>query len=113
MAVTHVALFRFTEESTSGQVAALADGLAGLPSEVPTLRSFTFGPDLGLLEGISDASWDYGVVATFDDADDYHAYRTHPAHVAVVKERLSPIAADRATIQLHGAPDRPAPLASP
>ena len=113
MAVTHVALFRFSEESTDAQVAALADALAGLPDEVPTLRSFTYGPDLGLLEGISDASWDYGVVATFDDVEGYHAYRSHPAHVAVVKERLTPIAADRATIQLEGAPYRPAPLEGP
>ncbi len=104
MAVTHVAMFRFTEESTSAQVAALAEGLAALPGEVPSLRSFTFGADLGLLEGVSDASWDYAVVATFDDAEGYHAYRTHPAHVAVVQERLAPIAADRATIQLDGAP---------
>ncbi|MGM0818081.1 MAG: Dabb family protein [Actinomycetota bacterium] len=104
MAVTHVAMFRFTDDATTAAIAALGEGLAALPGEVPSLRSLAFGPDLGLLEGLSDASWDYAVVATFDDAEGYHAYRTHPAHLAVVEERLAPIAADRATIQLAGTP---------
>ena len=39
------------------------------------------------------------MVADFDDADGYRVYRDHPAHVAVIAERIRPILAGRAAVQ--------------
>jgi hypothetical protein len=95
--IRHVAVFRWLEGTTADQVAAVTAGLAGLPAEVPSIRAYAHGPDLQLGEG----RWDYAVVAEFDDAAGYQAYVDHPAHQAVANERIAPIRADRAHVQLE------------
>jgi len=94
--IRHVAVFRWVEGTTDDHVAAVADGLRALPGQVPSIRSYVVGPDLGLGEG----RWDFGVVAEFDDADGYRAYVDHPAHQAVATDLIAPIRADRAHVQL-------------
>jgi len=44
----HVALFRWVEGVTGEQVGAVEAALARLPSVVPELRDYRFGPDAGL-----------------------------------------------------------------
>jgi hypothetical protein len=95
--IRHVAVFCWLEGTTADQVAAVTAGLAGLPAEVPSIRAYAHGPDLQLGEG----RWDYAVVAEFDDAAGYQAYVDHPAHQAVANERIAPIRADRAHVQLE------------
>ncbi len=56
---------------------------------------FTFGPDAGLNEGNAG----YSVVADFASIDAYLAYRDHPAHQAVLADRIRPILAARAAVQ--------------
>jgi hypothetical protein len=97
--IRHVAMFRWAEGITAEQLAAVRAGLDGLPGQVPSIRSYVHGPDLGL----GDDRWDYVVVASFDDADGYHAYVDHPAHDAVRRERIRPLLADRAHIQIDDA----------
>src|SRR4051794_35828734 len=91
----HVVLLRFVPEATAEQRQAVLDGLATLPAQIPELRSYEFGADLG----ISDGNFDLAVVADVDDADAYRVYASHPAHVAVITERIRPILADRAAVQ--------------
>ncbi|MFT3851514.1 MAG: Dabb family protein [Ilumatobacteraceae bacterium] len=91
----HVVLLKFVPEATAEQRQAVVDGLATLPAQIPELRSYVFGADVG----ISDGNFDLAVVADCDDADGYRAYATHPAHVAVIAERIRPILAERAAVQ--------------
>jgi hypothetical protein len=56
-----------------------------------------FGPDLGVNEGNAD----FAIVADFDDADSYLAYRDHPAHVDVVKRSIAPISSQRRAVQFE------------
>ncbi len=51
------------------------------------LRAYHAGPDAGLVEG----NFDYAVVADFEDAESYLAYRDHPAHRAVIEQTITPI----------------------
>ncbi len=44
-------------------------------------------------------NFDFAVVADFDDAGSYLAYRDHPAHRAVIDERIRPIMAGRSAVQ--------------
>jgi hypothetical protein len=92
----HVALFRWTEDSTDEQRAAVAPALAELPGLIAELRDYRFGPDAGLAPG---ANFDFAVVADVDSADDYRAYSTHPAHERVLNELVRPIMAERAAVQ--------------
>lgn len=75
---------------------ALADGLDAMVPEVPTIRSYRHGPDLGITEG----AWDYAVVAEFETTADYRTYVAHPVHVDVVTTLVRPILGDIARVQL-------------
>lgn len=92
--VRHVAVFSFKEGTTAEQVRALAEGLASLPALVPEIRSYRFGPDLGLGGNAS-----FAVVAEFDDAEGYQAYASHPAHLAVAADLVGPLLASRLSVQ--------------
>jgi hypothetical protein len=91
----HVVVFRWREGTSPDEVAAVLDGLAELPGKVPALRRYRFGADLGL----SDGTWDFAVVADVDDAEGLLAYREHPAHQAILRERIQPILSERAAVQ--------------
>jgi hypothetical protein len=69
--------------------------LARLPSLVPTLREFVFGPDLGVNEG----NYDFAVTASFDDLDGYLAYRDNHDHRAMIADHILPISATRVAVQ--------------
>ena len=93
----HTVMFRWKPDTTPEQVAAIEEGLAALPGAIDTVRSFRFGRDAGINEG----NFDFVVTADFDDRDGYLVYRDHPAHIAVVVERIRPQIADRAAVQFE------------
>lgn len=92
-----MALFRWKDGTTEEQKEHIRRGLAELPSLIAELRDYQFGPDAGLL----DSSWDFAVVAEFDDADAWRSYREHPAHQRIVAEHIGPAAAERASVQFE------------
>jgi hypothetical protein len=96
MTVRHVVLFRWRPEVTSEDIAAVDAALDALPAQVPTLRGYHHGPDLGL----GDGRWDYGIVAECDDVEGWQAYEEHPAHQQVVSQVIRPRVADRAAVQI-------------
>jgi hypothetical protein len=91
----HVVLFSWTEDATEAQKQAVADELAKLPGMIEVIRRYHFGPDAG----INPANFDFAVVADFDDADGYVAYRDHPVHRKFVENHINPIVATRAAVQ--------------
>jgi hypothetical protein len=94
--IRHVVVLTFTDRATPAERDALAAALRALPEVIPEIRAYSCGSDLGLAEG--NAS--FGVVADFDDVDGYVAYRDHPAHRAVLEERILPMLASRAAVQV-------------
>jgi len=91
----HVAMFRFIDGTTDDQIAAVTAGLAALPDEIDVLTGYRFAPDAG----VTDGSWDYVVIADLPDAAAYPVYKNHPAHVAAVRDLISPIVAEAARVQ--------------
>lgn len=94
--LVHVSCLRWVDGARPEDVDAVEEGLRGLPAAVPTIRGYRFGRDAGLAPG----NHDFVVVAEFDDEDGYRAYAGHPAHRAVLDQRIRPILADRAAVQL-------------
>lgn len=96
MSLRHLVLIQFNETATDEKVAALASGLDSLPARIDQIRSYEHGPDAG----VRAASWDYGLVAAFDSAEDFTTYLEHPDHQALVRDLLEPISATRASVQI-------------
>jgi hypothetical protein len=93
--ITHAVVFRFHDSTLPEAVDRLSRALDTLPAAIPEIVTFHHGNDLDLVDG----SWDYGLVATFASTTDYQTYGSHPAHVEVVREAVTPILASLARVQ--------------
>ncbi len=93
----HVVVFNWRDDATREQQAAVAAELAKLPDQIPAIRRYEFGPDAGL----DPTTADFAVVALFEDAAGYLAYRDHPAHRKVLEDYINPIVASRSRVQFE------------
>jgi hypothetical protein len=93
--IRHTVMFRWAPDTTPADLAAITEGLGGLPAAIPEIRDYRFGHDIGINRG----NFDFVVVADFADADDYLAYRDHPLHQALLAERIAPHVAERVAVQ--------------
>jgi hypothetical protein len=99
MPIRHAVLFRFTDAATADQIEALAAGLSTMPDETGAVGDD--GYQHGRALGLNPGTWDYAVVAEFADANAYEAYRDHPAHQSLIRELVTPITAERASVQFE------------
>lgn len=107
-------MFRWAPHVDHDHIARVRAAFDALPAQVPQVRQYVHGTDVGVAEG----NFDYVVVADFDQVEDWRAYRDHPAHVLLVEELITPHVADRAAVQYQtgaerAAPTMPDPLAGP
>lgn len=93
----HAVLFRWKPEVTAEHIDATERALAELPSKVPSIRSYAFGRNLGINPG----TFDYAVIAEFDDREGYLEYRDHPDHQAFIAAHTADYVSDRASIQME------------
>jgi len=93
--IRHVAIFAWIPEATDRQKRQVAEEVRTLPPLMNGLRAFHVGPDAGIVEG----NFDFAIVADFDDAESYLAYRRHPAHRAIIEQVANPITRERVSIQ--------------
>jgi len=93
----HNVFFKWKSGTSPAEIAQMAAALGTLPGAVPSIRSYTFGADLGL--GQPGVSWDFAIFAQFDDEAGWREYLSHPEHEAVRDEMLAPRIAERATVQ--------------
>ncbi len=98
--IRHVVVISWKPEATAEQKQRVSADLATLPAlmqGLTGLRAYVFGRDAG----ITDGNADFAIVADFDDAGSYVAYRDHPAHVEVVKRSIAPITERRMVAQFE------------
>lgn len=93
--IRHVAVFTWDDEMTGEMEQQLAAELTALAPKLAGLRSYHCGPDAGLVEG----NFDFAVVADFDDAAAYLAYRDNPEHQEIISRLSGPHANSRAGLQ--------------
>ncbi|GAA2244018.1 Dabb family protein [Herbiconiux moechotypicola] len=94
--ILHLAAFRWKDDVTDDDVAALTAALSEMAVGIPEIRSYTAGANLHL----RPAGADYGVAAVLDDAAGLDAYLDHPAHLAVYEKHLGRMIAERSAVQL-------------
>lgn len=93
--IMHTVLFRWERAPREDELASVRDGLERLRA-LPCVRHMEYGSDLGL----RPQTYDFVMVAWFDDVDAYDHYSRHPVHSAFVNDVLDPLGATRASAQI-------------
>jgi hypothetical protein len=91
MAIRHVVLLRFSDDTPAAERRGIEAAFAALPAQIGGITAFEWGTDVspeGLSKGFSHA-----FVVTFEDSAARDAYLPHAAHLAFVA-RLKPCLAD-------------------
>jgi hypothetical protein len=102
MPFRHVVLLRWADDVPEDHVERVRVELDELPRQIPQIRSFLHGSDVGVSEG----NYDYVVVADFDNVHDWRSFREHPAHLLFMEEHITGKFKDRAAIQYQTPVDR-------
>ena len=95
--IRHIVMFKLKEFESAAEkqasMQAIKAGLEGLSSKISVLKSirvdFNCNPE---------ESWDVILTTEFESLQDLNAYATHPEHVAVGKQFIGPVKADRACV---------------
>jgi len=98
--IRHVSLLTWADHATTADIDAVRVAVAALPSQIPEIRAYSFGSDVGAVAGNAH----FAIVADFDDLDAWDRYQRHPAHQALLADRVRPILAARAAVQLEFGP---------
>lgn len=93
----HVVCLTWAPGTDAAAIAAVCEGLTGLPGAIAEIRSFAFGADLGLVE----ANADFAIVAEFEDDESWRRYQEHPDHVRVITELIRPHLGARTAVQVR------------
>lgn len=97
MPVRHVVMFTWNPDVPVTHVAEVSAALSELPAVIGEIMAYSFGPDLGIVEGNAD----YAVVADFADRDAFVAYRNHPAHLQFIADHITGKVASRSAAQFE------------
>jgi hypothetical protein len=93
--IRHVVLFTWDDAMTEETEQQFGAELTALAPRIAGLRAYRAGPDAGLVEG----NFDFAVVADFDDAASYLAYRDNDEHRDIIGRLSRPHTKVRASVQ--------------
>ncbi len=77
----HIVLLKFKEGTTNEKKEELEKSLKALPDKISEIKDYEMGFDIIQ----SPRSYDFGLIATFEDVEALKRYQEHPDHVAVLK----------------------------
>jgi hypothetical protein len=93
----HVALFRWQPGTTVEHTDRITSALRSLAATLGGLRSYECGTGLGL----APTSYDFAVVAAFEDRAAWDAYMADAEHDRIRAELITPVVTERAGIQFE------------
>lgn len=102
MPFRHVAMFRWADHVEPDHAERVRAAYDELAESATGLRHHAHGNDVGVSEG----TFDFLVVAEFDDIAAWRAYRDHPTHVLLVEELIVGHVAERAGGQFQTPDER-------
>ncbi len=98
--LTHVVLITVPDDAPEGAVDDLVADLRALPAQIPEIQAYTVGVDLGLAEGNAHVA----IIGRYASPEDLRTYIDHPAHQAVVRDRIRAIEASTVRAQIEEDP---------
>jgi hypothetical protein len=97
MAFHHVSMFRWKPDASPEQIAPVKPALDALAGTLRGVVSYACGESLGL----TPTSFDFSVIAIFEDKSAWDEYMANAEHDRIREELIVPIVAERAGIQLE------------
>ena len=97
MSFTHLASFRWKEQTTAADVATITAALTEFSTTLSGVERYSCGADVSR----TPDSYDYAVLGVFASRDDFLAYRDHPEHQRILRELIGPNLANRIVVQLQ------------
>jgi hypothetical protein len=91
----HVGHLTLVPEATDTQIEGIADALLALPDRIDGLLAAEVVRDAGLSDG--NATLHFHL--RFEGQHAWEAYRTHPAHIAVIGDHIAPVLSTKAFVQ--------------
>ena len=95
--IRHIVMFKLTAfetaEAKMGKMQEIKKELEALKGIIDVLRAIRVDFNCNPAE-----AWDIILTTEFDSLEDLNTYATHPAHVAVGKNSIAPVKADRACV---------------
>jgi hypothetical protein len=96
--IVHIVAFRWKQGIPAEHVEAVQAQLQEFAATLPEVRSYRCGSDVGA----SDMSnFDFGIVAEFDNVDDWRVYDKHPRHQEIRAGVVRPWIDERAAVQFE------------
>lgn len=92
----HIGMLTLQDGVTEEQRDAITVALRALVGTIPGLVSARTGTDLG----VADTNADLIFVMEFDSREAWEAYRTHEAHVAVIRDHIAPVLQSKSFVQI-------------
>lgn len=94
--IEHIGILTLMADAPADARTVIREGLEALVGVVPGLLAADVREDLGLKDGNA------GLIfrMTFPDVEAWRGYSSHPAHVAVVQERIAPVLAGKSLVQV-------------
>jgi hypothetical protein len=95
--IRHCVLFRWLPDTTRDQVDEAAKLLLEYVATLDGVVSYRLGHDVGATAG----NYDFAIVGDFETLDAYITYRDSPRHIEIATGIVSPLLAERATVQFE------------
>lgn len=102
MTINHIGALTLTDAGAADSIAAGLREMLGVIEGLLTVRTAT---DLGLREGNASLLF----ILEFDSREAWEAYGDHPAHKALIAERIAPALAAKAFLQAASIEETRAP----
>jgi hypothetical protein len=96
MPIRHLVVLEWDSNVDASHIERFTNALADLPALIDEIRTYEFGPDLGLTAG----NGHFAILASFDDVAAYEVYRDHPEHRRVIEQFIAGRIASRSAAQI-------------
>ena len=93
--IQHLCLINYKTPIDAATQQKIIEAYQQLPKLIPGIKSLRVGADAGLLEGNADL----GIIAEFDNENDFKAYSVHSAHMQVIFPVLGEVMKSYSTAQ--------------
>lgn len=95
----HIILFNFMDSVPEVTALQLLNELGQLREVIPQIKAYCYGKNDR--HNRHNKEYQYAFVMTFSTREDRYIYQNHPAHIALVENRVSPVVSDAIVFDLE------------